>query len=268
MTDDIDIQLGGVPATQPESKRLSLFLWGQAGVGKTTLASTMPGRIALLNFDPDGPASIPDAANVKVFDLSGSGDRIAEQFMKDDPLNIKASLDQFDSYIFDSLTTIEERNLGYGISKTNGATIIRPSPGAYGARGNIMVQLVRNVLAITAAAEKHVCFIGHEAPPTTNDDGNVLHIGPALGGKTPQAIALRVNECWAMFENSSRHKMIAVRQSRLRQPIKTRMFDTMKEPEFAWRWNANDRDDPKNMHIGDWFKAWQEGGYRKLSLPS
>jgi hypothetical protein len=70
-----------------------------------------------------------------------------------------------------------------------------------------------------------------------------------------------------MFENSNGHKMLSVRQSRLRLPIKTRMFDTMKDPEFIWKWNANDRTDPKNMRISDWFEAWQTNGYHKLELP-
>ena len=262
-----DIMIGGVNASKPRSERFTSLIWGQSGFGKTTLASTMPGRIALINFDPDGPSSIADADNVEVFDLSGTNMSIVERMKGEDPLGIKKSLDSFDSYIIDSLTTIAERTLAHGIKITKGATIERPSPGAYGARNAIIVELVRNVLAITAAQKKHVTFIAHEAPPSTNDEGLILDISLALGGQLPQNVSLRINEVWCMFETSKNEKMIIVRKARMRTPVKSRMFSTSVAPEFHWRWNADDRNDPDNMWIKDWYEQWEQNDYRKLPLP-
>jgi hypothetical protein len=262
-----DIIIGGVEASRPRAERFTSLIWGPSGIGKTTLASTMPGRIALINFDPEGPSSIADADNVTVFDLSGTSMSIVERMKGEDPLGIKSSLDHFDSYIIDSLTTIAERTLAHGIRLTKGATIERPSPGAYGARNAIIVELVRNVLAITAAHKKHVTFIAHEGPPNSNDDGVILDITLALGGQLPQNVSLRINEVWCMFETAKNEKMIICRKARMRTPVKSRMFDTMDSPEFEWKWNTRDRNDPKNMWIKDWFEQWQANNYKKLALP-
>lgn len=263
-----DIMIGGVEATRPKSERFTSLIWGPSGMGKTTLASTMPGKIALINFDPDGPSSIADAENVEVFDLSGSSMSIVERMKGEDPLGIKKSLEHFDSYIIDSLTTIAERTLAHGIKITKGATIERPSPGAYGARNAIVVELVRNVLAITAPLKRNVAFIAHEAAPTTNDDGAILDITLALGGQLPQNVSLRINEVWCMYETSKNEKMIIIRKARMRSPVKSRMFSAMKSPEFEWHWNAEDRNDPTNMWIKDWYAEWEQNGYKKLPLPS
>ena len=265
---DTTITIGGQEASEPGSKRLSLMLWAQSGAGKTTLACTLPGRKALISFDPDGSASVAGWPDVTVFDLSRSNDNIAARMLSDDPLGIKSAMEHFDSFIIDSLTTVEERTLAYGISQTKGATLIRPSPGAYGARGAVVVNLVRHILSITAAAEKHVCFTAHEAPLTTDDDGHALGINPALGGKTPQQVALRMNEVWSLWDRASDgKKILTVKPSRLRAPIKTRMFDTMREPEFIWKFDANNPDDPDNMRLDTWFEAWKENGFRKMPLP-
>lgn len=263
-------EIGGVSAAKPQAKRMSVLIWGQAGVGKTTLASTMPGKKALINFDPDGPASIPDADDVDVFDLSGASNNSLMMHLKepDRPFGITNEvLEYYDTFIVDSLTSIEERTLMHGIKEIKGATIERPSPGAYQARNNILVGAVRNLLAVTARESKHVCFIAHEGPPNTNDDGVMLNITVALGGKNPQNIALKINECWNMFEDAKNRKMVLVRKGRMREPLKSRMFDTMDDYEFQWHWNTRDRNDPDNMWIKDWYKEWQDGGFRKIPLP-
>ncbi len=270
MTDQPTFEIAGVPSAPPKAERMSVLIWGQAGTGKTTLGSTMPGKKALLNFDPDGPASIPDADDVHVFDMSGINNRTLMTHLKSEtaPFGLHDDvLDYFDTFMVDSVTSIEERTLMYGIQETKGATIERPSPGAYQARNNLLVGAVRNLLAVTAARKKHVCLIGHEGPPNTNDDGVLLNITIALGGKNPQNVALKINECWNMFEDSKNRKMIIVRKGRMREPLKSRMFDTMDDFEFEWQWNTRDRQDPKNMWIKDWYQQWQDNGFKKIDLP-
>ncbi|MBU2051490.1 MAG: ATP-binding protein [Gammaproteobacteria bacterium] len=262
--------IGGVEATPPRAERMSMLLWGQAGVGKTTLASTLPGKLALINFDPDGPASIPDAENVSVFDLSGVANSKAINLMKseNEPFGVSEDmLNYFDGFIVDSLTSIEERTLSHGIKEIKGATLERPSPGAYQARNNVLVSGVRNLLAVTGRAKKHVCLIAHEGGLNTTDEGVALNITVALGGKNPQNIASKINECWNMFEDSKNRKMIIVRKGRMREPLKSRMFDTMEDYEFEWQWNTRDRSDPLNMWIKEWYDEWKEGGFKKLMLP-
>jgi hypothetical protein len=271
MSDDTpSFEIGGVKSSAPKAERMSLLLWGQAGVGKTTLASTLPGKKALLNFDPDGPASIPDANDVTVFDFSGEDNASVIRNLKnvDKPFGIDDDiLAYFDSFIIDSLTSIEERTLQHGIKEIKGATLERPSPGAYQARNNILISSIRSILAATAREKKHVAFIAHEGPLNTNDDGVALNITVALGGKNPQNVASKINECWNMFEDGQNRKMIIVRKGRMREPLKSRMFDTMEDYEFQWYWNTRDRADPHNMWVKDWYADWEKNEFKKIPLP-
>lgn len=260
--------MGGVPATEPRINRWSGLIWGPSGWGKTTLACTMPGkRKALLNFDPDGPSSIRGFPNVDVFDFSGLGSDLVLKLKDEDPLDIKKACKVYDGFIVDSMSTITERTLKRGIVETKGATISRPSPGAYGARNNLALEFVRNVLQITALENKHVCFIAHEKGVQTDDEGNVLGIVMALGGDLPNGMSIRINECWPVFEDGKNRKMIICRKSRMREPAKSRMFDTRATTEFEWHFNPMDFDDPKNMRIEDWYNDWEAQGTGKIPLP-
>lgn len=269
----MEISIGGVEKSEEPVKRLSCLIWAPAGMGKTTLAMTMPGRKALVNFDPDGPASVPkeliDSGEVTVFDLSTKDDSFFARFKDRDPLGIEKTFEYFDSYIFDSLTSVSERTLARGIDVTKGATIERPSPGAYMARNNLAINMIRNVLQVTAKDNKNVCFVAHEGAPQTNDEGALLGYTMSLGGQLPSQASLRINECWPMFEDGKNRKMIICRKSRLRDPAKTRMFKVTNNTEFEWKFNPDDWDDPKNkaMRIDTWYETWKNNGFSKIDMP-
>lgn len=263
----MDIKIGGAaPATVPV-ERLSALIWGPSGVGKTTLACTMPGRKALINFDPDGPSSVAGFPDVTVFDLSGSTDSIAATFKNHDAFGLEKTMDHFDTFLIDSLTTIAERTLARGIDITKGATVERPSPGAYMARNNLIITLVRDVLQVTAKHKKNVAFLAHEGAPQTNDDGVMLGITMSLGGQLPSQTALRINECWCMFEDGKNNKNIIIRKARMREPVKSRMFDSMTSPEFIWKFNTNNFEDKANLTIDLCYRLWQANGFKKIPLP-
>lgn len=274
---EAEITLGGMAPSDAPVKRLSNVIWAPAGMGKTTLAMTMPGRKALINFDPDGPASIPAMLmdkksrphdNVTVFDFSSVSDSFIARLKETDPFGLEKSFDHFDTYIIDSLTSVTERTLARGIDITKGASLERPSPGAYMARNNLAINLIRNVLLVTGKANKHVCFIAHEGAPQTNDDGALLGYTMSLGGQLPSQTALRINECWPMFEDGKNRKMIICRKSRLREPAKSRMFDTTKSTEFEWRFDTSDWDNEKNMRIDKWYEAWKANSFNKIGMPT
>lgn len=266
----MDITLGGVEPATMEDRRLSLVAWGPAGLGKTTLACTMPGRKCLINFDPDGPSSLPPAAlkEVTVFDFSGKEDSFFTRLSDTDPFGLEKVMEHFDSFVFDSLSSITERTLARGINITKGATLERPSPGAYAARNNLAINLIRNALAITGRHKKHVAFIAHEGAPEKNDDGMLLGYTMSLGGQLPNQVALRINEVWPMFEDSKNRKMIICRKARLRDPAKSRMFITSPgDVEFEWKFDPTDWNNEKNMRIDQWFEAWKENGFNKIPFP-
>lgn len=259
------------PATKRNTRITGLF-WGSAGTGKTTLACTAPGKKLLVNFDPDGPASVAGFPNTDVVDFSDAPNSIVDQFKKSDPLGLNSVLADYDSIIFDSLTNISHKALMHGIPQTKGATIERPSPGAYGVRNALVLQLVKNTLATTAKLGKHVIFIAHEDAPVTNEEGLVLHITLSLGGKLPEQAALDFSEVWCVQDMGiGRDRRILFRPARQRKPLKTRMFDTTGEPEFEWAFDpdeyADDPDGYKGVTIEKLYNEWKANEFKKIPVP-
>jgi hypothetical protein len=266
-----DIKLGGVPITHVNdtttAKRMTMLLWGSSGCGKTTLAATAPGKKLLINFDPDGPASIANRDDVVVADLSASRVSIVDQFKGDNPLRLQQVFDDdpdIETVIVDSLTNVAQMCLMHGVSTVKGASIERPSPGAYQVRNALTLQLTKNMLRLTGKLGKHCIFIAHEASPVTNDDGMVLFITIALGGQLPNQATVDFSEIWSLSETDSGKHRIAIRPVRQRKPMKTRMMSTTSSQEFDWLYN------PETLTggtINDWYTAWKEGGYKKIPIP-
>lgn len=262
-----EILIGGMPieAVDDDVPRLVILIWGDAGIGKTTLAATAPGRKLHLCFDPDGHLSIKARKDVDTIRLANMSDADVTKF-KGDALNISKALEtgKYGAVILDSLTAIADKTLGYGIAMTKGATLERPSPGAYGARNNYLIELVRNLIRITGKYNVHLIITAHEDAPEKGDDGGILQIGMLLGGKITNGIGHRINEIWYMGEDSKNNKRIAIRPVRMRKPMKTRMFKTSGAPEFMWDYDA---DELEGEGIDTWFQAWKDNDYKKIPVP-
>lgn len=250
------------------SPLIFMMLWGPAGVGKTTFACTLPGRKLLVNFDPGGPSSIAARDDVDVADYSGlSSTALTDAFKSQtDPLGLSRALADYDSLIVDSLTTVGELAVATGIRLTKGATVERPSPGAYGARNALVLALVSNSLRMCNGLGKHLCFTAHQGAPQTDDGGSVVSLPIYLGGQLPSQTTLRFSEVWAMYDLGATNpkKHIAIRPCRLREPMKTRMFNTMGSPEFELKYNPETDEGHK---IADWHQSWIDNGKKKIALP-
>jgi len=256
-----EIKIGGVsitPATMKE-QRMSLLIWGPSGAGKTTLACTAPGKKLLISFDPDGAASVAGRDDVFVADLSTSPTTIVEQFKADtNPLGIASVMDEYDTFIVDSLTNAQLLSVLDSVKKLRGATIEKPSKETYQYRNALITSLVMNVLRVTAKHGKHVIFIAHEAQPLRNDEGVVQSITISLGGQLQTDAPVQFSEVWNL-NDSGKARRIGIRPVRMRAPCKTRMFKTDGAAEFDWKYDEH--------NIATWYNAWRDGGYKKLSLP-
>lgn len=248
---------------------MAIMLWGEAGVGKTTLACTAPGRKLLINFDPRGPSSVAYRGDVSVADYSGHGTRIVEEFKKTDPFGLGRVIDDYDTVVVDSLTTVGDLTVARGIELNagsqpgKGAMVERPSLAAYQARNNLILALVTNMLRLCQHHDKHLIVIAHEGAKDKDDSGNIVSIPMYLGGQLPAQTSVRFSEVWALYE-LNRNKTIAIRACRSRGPIKTRMFATNGEPEFKWSYNP---ESDTGMTIASWHDKWLENGKRKIALP-
>lgn len=263
----------GFPITKASdaTKRFSGLFWGDAGVGKTTLAATLPGRKLMYEFDFDGASSIAHAPDLDILDLSEAPSSVTEQFKNPtNPVGILSVIDEYDSFIFDSVTNITDKTLMRGVSTEKGATVERPSPAAYGVRNALAIRLIKNVMVITRRANKNVVFIAHEGAPERDKEGHIIHISMALGGQLPSNIGIDFSEIWHMYQvDSTSERRIMVTPARLRKPAKTRMFiQTSEDREFVWKFDPDKWDDPKNIpyRIDTWMDMWRTNN-AKLPLP-
>lgn len=260
-----EVKIGGVKIERASAKeqRMSLLLWGTSGCGKTTFAATAPGKKLLISFDPDGAASIANRDDVDVADFSSSKPMVAEKFKSDNPLGLQQIIANYDTIIVDSLTSVAQMALMHGIAHTKGATIERPSPGAYMVRNALTLQLVMNLLRLTGREKKHIICIAHEAAPVTDDSGAAISITVMLGGQLPEQATLNFSECWNLSD-TGRKRRLAVRNARMRRPMKSRMFNSTKVSEFDWIYDAESLE---GMTIDTWFEQWKANDFKKIAIP-
>ena len=271
-----------IPTLAQEDKRFSLLLWGLAGCGKTSLAMSAPGRKLLINFDPDGPNSLGARDDVVLIDLSGEKYTVVDLFRSDDDPNLPLGdkkyrlskiIEELDieTVVVDSCTAYTQLAVEKGISVTNGATLERPSPGAYGARNAITLRMMSGILRTTKRSNTNVIFITHEDDAGVKDkEGNILHITMLLGGKLGQQVALQISEVWFMSDDGKQRKLL-LRPGRMRKPMKSRMFNVKTDIEFVLRYDADrdtNKDYPYGQHsLASFIKEWEDNGRNKISVP-
>lgn len=267
-----------IPTLAESDQRFSLLLWGLAGCGKTTWAASAPGNKLLILFDPDGAISLGPRDDVVVIDLSGEKYGIVDKFKDDDPLlpladksyRLSNIIEQLgiETVIIDSCTAFSQLAVEKGISVTSGATLERPSPGAYGARNALTLRMMSSILRLTKRAKVNVVFITHEDDAGVKDkEGNIMHITMLLGGKLGQQISLQISEVWYMQDDGKQRKVL-LRPGRMRKPMKSRMFDVTKDIEYVLKYDQIGKDAPYGTHsLAELVEKWKDNGRQKISVP-
>lgn len=272
------MELEGIqlPTLATTDQRFSALFWGMAGCGKTTLAASAAGVKVWLNFDPDGLASLGSRDDIVPIDLSGERATVVDMFKTDDdplvPLGekkvrlskvIEASEASF--IVVDSVSAYTYLTLQKAISVTPGATLERPSPGAYGGRNNLTLRMMSALLALSKRMGINIIFITHEDDGGVKDkEGNILHITMLLGGKLASQVSLQISEVWYMSDDGKKRK-VAVRPCRMRKPMKTRMFDATSEVEFELKYDPKDTFGKHS--IAAFMKEWKDNGFNKIQVP-
>jgi hypothetical protein len=262
------ITLGGKELTTPSTqiKRMAMVIWGPSGSGKTTLAATAPRPILWLNFDPDGTSSLMDQENIYIADYSMDNPNKVVTFKHENAGGVKQTLEdnpEIQTVVFDSITSFNEMALKHGITEVRGASMEMPTLQGYGRRNSYTMQGIMSIIRATGAVNKHVIFIAHEDMPKQDEMTGALMVSILVGGKMQSEIPIKLSEVWHL-EDTGKERKVSIRSSRLRKPMKTRMFVTSGDSSFNWSF------DPETWEgegIEDWYKTWVENEGRKIPLP-
>lgn len=265
----MEVMLGNRPLTGVNDLdlRMAILLWGDAGCGKTTLASTAPGVKLWILFDPDGVTSLAGRDDILVLDLSGDSHRIVERMKDDNPFGIEKLLTEhpeIETVVFDSATAFATLATENAVATVKSATIENPGLKGYGHRNAVVLRAITALMRVTKRFNRHFICISHEDTPDKNEDGTVNFITLALGGKMVNQIGLSINEIWWMAD-TGKERRIAIRNVRGRKPMKSRMFDlTTGTGEFQWKYDASTW---TGDGISTWFQQWKDAKGHKIPLP-
>lgn len=277
------LKLGPVTITQGQQSlsRMAILLWGPSGVGKSTFAATAPGNKLWLSFGDNEHVSVAHRSDVMVADFSGlDHGEVCRLGQSPNPFGLDDLLranENIATVVVDNATALTYKALQQSVSKGIGGSVgFRPSmefPGisAYGGRNGIVLEMLTEILKVTARYQVHCIITAHEDDPTYIKDGKlevIDYIGMSLGGKILNNTAWRLSEIWFMGQEgtSEKKRFLAFRATRKRKPMKTRMFTDKGLPEFFVDYDA-DLPDKGQMTIESFYKTWVDNGGRKIQLP-
>lgn len=279
------LQLGPLSVTtgQDTPSRMAILLWGPATCGKTTFAATSPGEKLWLSFGDNEHVSVQHRKDVlitKPYELSI--DELFKHAQSDNPFGLDQYLSEnqeVETVVVDSLTAIAFRALqkavkdGVGAGRGFSPTMEAPGISAYGGRNAIVLETITGLLRTTARHDCHIIITAHEADPVTRQDQGkeiIDYISVQLGGQLVNNMTWRLSEIWYMSQSDTRRKQrrLAIRPTRLRRPMKTRMFVSNAEPEFDLSYDADKADNAKEqMTIAAWYEEWMKNGGKKIGVP-
>lgn len=270
--------LGPVPVTSNEEtpRRMAVLLWGDAGCGKTTYAATAPGEKLWLSFGDQEHVSVAERRDVHIADFSQIGyEDLFKHGQSDNPFGLDQHLNansNIETVVCDSVTAIAFRALQKAVSMRLGAgrsftpTMEAPGLSAYGGRNAIVLEVLTGLLRVTAKHGCHLIMTAHEADPVMDESGAVQFVTIMLGGKLVNNNTWRLSEIWYMSQDHEKRRL-AVRPTRKRRPMKSRMFSGVGAPEFELMYNA-EKPDAGQMTIESFYRQWVSGGGKKLQTPA
>ena len=249
--------------------RMVGVLWGDAKVGKTTYAMSLPGKKLLINFDPDGYLSVANRSDFDLIDLSEMTALEAGNQAEKLGAYIVDNKDKYQSVVLDSLTTLVEMSLNYaiqkGVGKSSGFTpsILTPGLSAYGGRNNIFNDVISRVLRATSLANMHVFMIAHNADALVDEKGNQISQTIMLPDKTRNMTALKSSEIWHINQTRS-GRTIYVKPFGIKAPMGSRIINTDKLSSFVLNYDPSVPDADQPHALANIYQTWIDGDKQKL----
>lgn len=82
-----------------------------------------------------------------------------------------------------------------------------------------------------------------------------------VGGKMQSEIPIKLSEVWHL-EDTGKDRKITIRSSRLRKPMKSRMFIASGDSDFTWKFNPESW---VGEGIADWYSKWEDNDGKRLT---
>lgn len=254
--------------------RLVGIIWGDSKAGKTTYACSLPGKKLLINFDPEGFSSIAYRDDVDIIDLSSLAPTEAIKQAKKAAQYIVENKEEYESVIFDSLTTLTDISLrdavarGIGKGASFSPTIDSPGLACYGARNNTINDIVSMILRGTGQRKMNCFFIAHADDPEYSQDGKtIVQHTIMLSAKIRNNVALRVSEIYHLNVSNGK-RTLYLAPFGMKKPMGSRIFATEKLKSFVLNYDIEKPDEEQPHSIQSIVKAWKANGFKKLiSLP-
>jgi AAA domain len=257
------------------SRRMTILMWGPAGSGKTTWAATAPGKKLWLSFGDNEHQSVMERKDVVVMPLyKHSYDEVIKHGRSDNPFNLDHILHEdrdIETVVCDSVTALTDMALRaavgmrLGMGKGFVPSMEHPGMSAYGGRNAITLEVMTQLLRITAKHDVHLILTAHEADPEKDAEGIIQYITIMLGGKLVNNVTWRLSEIWYL-DQDSRGRQLAVRPWLKHRPMKSRMFTGVGEPAFILSYDSN-KPDKGQMTIASFYEKWVSGN-TKLQIPA
>ncbi len=173
---DIESQIKPVGSRE---QNMVILVYGEHGIGKTTLAATAPGPILFLNFEPRGDDSLygnPNAKKIDVLDWS-----------KLEPVYgylMNRGKEQFKTIVLDTLSELQELAIRKTVGKTgftDRSKLITAESNPmqlqnWGDIGRLMTETIRKFILLSD--RYHVVLLG-QLKMQTDERGN-KYLGPDL----------------------------------------------------------------------------------------
>lgn len=182
-------------------KKLNFLVYGEAGVGKTPLLITYPGKVLMFSLDPGGTQSIRSHVGSKIFPILLENENIKkpdvmDRFIK--KLNELGTNGIFEelareegALCIDSLTSLERAALRK-IMMGHNRQLDTPSQPDYGKA----MTLIENILWQVLNFPCDVILLAHQRDG--KDDLGKFFIGPLLTGKSAKRVPNIIGEIYYM----------------------------------------------------------------------
>lgn len=138
-----------------------------------------------------------------------------------------------------------------------------PTLQGYGRRNSYTMQGIMSVIRATGTLNKHCIFVAHENTPDKDELTGAMMVSILVGGKMQSEIPIKLSEVWHL-EDTGKDRKITIRSSRLRKPMKSRMFIASGDSDFTWKFNPESW---VGEGIADWYSKWEDNDGKKINLP-